>query len=39
VECDLPVGVFEVTMPIENVFATETNCGGLVAVTFTHLWL
>ena len=36
-ERDLSVGILEKTMPIENVFATETNCSRFIAVKFTDL--
>jgi hypothetical protein len=37
VKCDLPVGIFEVTVPVENILAAETNRGRLVAIKFANL--
>jgi hypothetical protein len=39
VKSDFPVSVFEVTMPVENILAAETNRGRLVAIKFTDLWM
>ena len=38
-EGDLSVDILEKTMPIKNIFTAKTNCGRLVAVKFTNLWI